>query len=41
MARCETCGNEYPRPLTVTLDGRAHDFDSFECAGVQGIVDHI
>ena len=32
MARCETCGNEYPRPLTVTLDGRAHDFDSFECA---------
>lgn len=32
MARCETCGNEYLRPITVTVNGQAHAFDSFECA---------
>ena len=32
MSRCETCGNEYDRPITVALDGHAHQFDSFECA---------
>jgi hypothetical protein len=32
MARCETCGNEYARPMTVTREGRSHIFDSFECA---------
>ncbi len=32
MRRCETCGNESARPITVTVEGRAHDFDSFECA---------
>jgi len=32
MARCENCGNEYARPITVTLDGRSHEYDSFECA---------
>jgi len=32
MARCETCGNEYARPITVTRDGHSHDYDSFECA---------
>ncbi len=32
MARCETCENEYSRPLTVTRDGSTHTFDSFECA---------
>lgn len=32
MSRCETCGNEYARPITVTVDGEAHEFDSFECA---------
>lgn len=32
MSRCETCGNEYSRSITVTVDGEAHDFDSFECA---------
>lgn len=32
MARCEVCGNEYRRSFTVTLDGAAHVFDSFECA---------
>jgi hypothetical protein len=29
MSRCETCGNEYSRSITVTVDGEAHDFDSF------------
>jgi hypothetical protein len=32
MAQCETCGNEYKRPLQVVLDGRTHTFDCFECA---------
>jgi hypothetical protein len=32
MARCETCGNEYARPITVSLDGESHEYDSFECA---------
>lgn len=32
MARCDTCGNDYPRAFTVrTLDGGG-TFDSFECA---------
>lgn len=32
MARCESCGNDYDKAFTVTMDGRAHAFDSFECA---------
>jgi hypothetical protein len=32
MATCETCGNDYDRPLEVVLDGTVHTFDSFECA---------
>jgi len=32
MARCETCGNDYARSITVTRDGRSHEFDSLECA---------
>jgi hypothetical protein len=32
MATCETCGNDYDRAFTVTMAGRAHTFDSFECA---------
>jgi hypothetical protein len=32
MSRCETCGNEYSRSITVTVEGEAHEFDSFECA---------
>jgi len=30
--KCEVCGNDYDRPLQVTLDGNDHVFDSFECA---------
>lgn len=32
MARCETCGNDYDKAMQVTLAGRTHTFDSFECA---------
>jgi len=32
MASCEVCGNEYDKPLEVTMDGETHTFDSFECA---------
>jgi hypothetical protein len=32
MAKCDVCGNEYDKAFTVTVDGREHTFDSFECA---------
>ena len=32
MARCETCGNEYDKPIEVIREGQRHVFDSFECA---------
>ena len=32
MAHCEVCGNDYDKPMEVTLQGRRHMFDSFECA---------
>lgn len=32
MAQCETCGNDYDKAFEVTLAGRRHTFDSFECA---------
>jgi hypothetical protein len=32
MAKCETCGNDYDRPLEITQDGQRHVFDCFECA---------
>ena len=32
MAKCEMCGNEYDKSFTVTMGGRSHVFDSFECA---------
>lgn len=32
MLKCETCGNEYDKAFTVTLDSEEHHFDSFECA---------
>jgi hypothetical protein len=32
MARCETCGNDYDKAMTIRIDDREHDFDSFECA---------
>jgi hypothetical protein len=30
--KCETCGNDYDKAFTVTLEGEEHTFDSFECA---------
>ena len=32
MAKCETCGNEYAKAFQVTMDGKVHTFDCFECA---------
>jgi hypothetical protein len=32
MAECEVCGNDYDKPMEITVGGEAHVFDSFECA---------
>ena len=32
MATCECCGNDYDKSFTVTMGGKAHTFDAFECA---------
>ena len=32
MAECEVCGNDYDKPIEVTVHGASHIFDSFECA---------
>ena len=32
MAVCEVCGNEYDKPIEITVSGEQHVFDSFECA---------
>jgi len=32
MATCEVCGNSYEKAFTVTMEGRDHTFDCFECA---------
>jgi hypothetical protein len=32
MAVCEVCGNEYDKPIEITVAGEQHLFDSFECA---------
>jgi hypothetical protein len=32
MARCDVCGNDYNKPLSIDMLGRRHTFDSFECA---------
>ncbi|HVR73941.1 MAG TPA: hypothetical protein VMT52_06390 [Planctomycetota bacterium] len=29
---CEVCGNVYDKSFIVTLKGKSHTFDSFECA---------
>jgi len=32
MTQCEVCGNQYDKPMIVTVQGRTHVFDCFECA---------
>ncbi|TDE92765.1 hypothetical protein EXU48_14725 [Occultella glacieicola] len=32
MAICDTCGNDYDKPLTVARGDVRGTFDSFECA---------
>src|SRR2546423_1890532 len=29
---CESCGNEYDKPMEIVMNGISHYFDSFECA---------
>ena len=30
--QCEVCGNNYDKAFTVSMAGKIHTFDSFECA---------
>lgn len=32
MAVCEVCGNDYLLSFEIIMGGKAHVFDSFECA---------
>ena len=32
MAICDNCGNDYDKAFQVTLAGKTHTFDAFECA---------
>ena len=32
MAQCERCHNDYDKTFEVVMSGKAHVFDSFECA---------
>ena len=32
MSVCEVCGNDYDKAFEISLAGRLHIFDSFECA---------
>jgi Rieske Fe-S protein len=32
MAQCETCGNDYDKAFAISIAGKSHTFDSFECA---------
>ncbi len=32
MPKCDSCGNDYERAFTVTMNGATYSFDSFECA---------
>jgi hypothetical protein len=32
VARCEVCGNDYDKAITITRGSESHVFDSFECA---------
>ncbi len=32
MAKCDACGNDYDKAFQVTIAGKTHTFDSFECA---------
>lgn len=30
--KCENCGNHYGKAFSITMQGKEHIFDSFECA---------
>lgn len=32
MGKCEVCNNEYDKCFLVSIEGKTHTFDCFECA---------
>ena len=32
MAKCESCGNNYDKTFEISMGGKTHIFDCFECA---------
>ena len=32
MAKCDSCGNDYDKPMNISVGGRSLSFDCFECA---------
>jgi hypothetical protein len=32
VAKCEICGNDYDKAMEITVGGKTHVFDAFECA---------
>ncbi len=32
MPKCEQCGNDYDKAFEITMRGKKHTFDCFECA---------
>ena len=32
MPRCDVCGNDYDKTMSIDAWGRRHTFDCFECA---------
>lgn len=36
MATCDVCGNDYDKTMQISVAGKTHTFDSFECA-IHGI----
>jgi hypothetical protein len=30
--QCEVCGNDYDKAIQVTVSGKTHTYDCFECA---------
>lgn len=39
MATCDVCGNDYDKPMVISVAGVTHTFDCFECA-IHAIAPH-
>ena len=40
MATCETCGNDYDKAFQVTMNGKAHTYDSCAIHALAPTCDH-